>query len=228
MFQGTHKPQQNVSCSVLELIVWWSRKNICLVYAQYVDRATLKCIIFVAEQEGENVLRKQEGLWAKAINSDCQFFPTCYTSRSGLNLQPKYWTEPGADFSSGTARQSSLASVSSDSNTSGILRAGNSGGNDCHSWKSHNSQVAIRRPGKSWQWYFDWRRQYSSPSCRGCRHGVTCGKCHGNMCMSQGNSCSNMGAGSKAELWQLPRFWHIPCSRNGVLSKKKIQLCFTS
>lgn len=62
IFRELHKPQQNVSCSDIELIVWWSRKSIWLVYAQDVDRAALKPILFLIEAPGENGLRKQEDL----------------------------------------------------------------------------------------------------------------------------------------------------------------------
>lgn len=106
IFRGLHKPQQNVSCSHIELIVWWSKKSIWLVYAQVADRVALKPIVlfiffFFNLGPSENGLRKQEDLWKKTINSDCHGFPGYYTGRSGLQLQLKYWREPGADFLAG-------------------------------------------------------------------------------------------------------------------------------
>lgn len=84
VFQGVPKPQQNVSCSDIEIIIWWSRESRWLVYAQDVDRDALKSIIVLTESPSENGLKKQIDLWIKAIKSDCQGFPSCYTGRSGL------------------------------------------------------------------------------------------------------------------------------------------------
>lgn len=65
VFQEVQKPQQNVSCSDIEIIIWWSRKSSWLVYAHDVDRDALRSIIVLIESSSENGLKKMGRLMNK-------------------------------------------------------------------------------------------------------------------------------------------------------------------